>query len=265
MPSERTNVEPKIYFLNERHQLAPAEKVGGGGPGKVLDVDWATHGGALKTEISGLRAARRQSKDPSTESRAFVLASPRDKIQKTSDAPDATDGKKEHTVSAAGKQAQLIERLGFDLLSVTSDGSAIVHATDEGLEQMMLSLDHLDSLGVKDQSKWAHLKEVKEIPPEYKTLLGWWSADTKTKKLLSAVIDLQPFLSRGEVDAVIKAIESSLAKEEGLKKDRQGIQWTGLDFGFAAAHDYSSISGRISGNIRDPSAVERDHCRRCSN
>lgn len=217
MPNERTNAEPKIYFLNERHQLTPAEKEGGRGPGKVVGVDWSTHGGSLKSEIANLRAARQRSGDPSSKMRAFVLAAPQDKLEKASNAQDAKEGKKEHEVSASGKEAQLIERLGFNLISVMSEGSAIVHATDEGLEQMMLSLGHLDSLGVNERSKWAHLKRFGEIPPEFKARLEWWD-DAKFGKPLSVAIDLQPFLSRDEVDAVIKLIDGSLVIGEGLKK-----------------------------------------------
>lgn len=167
----------------------------------------------LKEEIVSLRASRRASIDPSAKQRAFVVATPKAKVEKVFK-PN----------NAPGKDAQLIERLGFDLIATASDGSALVHATDARLEQMINSLEHLDTLGVKEKIKWAHLQKFGEIPIEYKTSLDWWRGD-KQRSLLDSIIDLQPFLSRDEVDSVINAIRRSLQGDETLT--RIGREFTG--------------------------------------
>lgn len=225
MPETKNDGQPGIYFLNERHQLVPTEKDGGGRIPKVVGVDWERHGQNLKGNITDLREARQQSSDPSARFRAFVLAAPEDNVERASTAQDASDGKKEYGVEVGGKDSQLIERIGFDLLSTTEDGSAVVHAPDDLLEQMIHSLDHLETLGVKEQSRWAHLESLHEIPLDYKTSLDWWPEKNGENPLLDCVVDLQPFLTRVEIDGVIHAIKDNLTADEEVF--RIGREFTG--------------------------------------
>lgn len=224
MADGKTEVKPRNYFLNERHQFAPEESGGGRGPANVVGVDWSNHGQSLKQEIVNLRAARATSIDPSARQRAFVVATPENKVEKVSKPKNAPETTKHHFIQVSGKDAQLIERIGFDLLATTADGSALVHATDELLEQMVHSLEHLDRLGVKEKNKWAHLQNLSEIPISYKTSLDWWGKD-KHNSLLECIFDLQPFLSRDEVDAVIEAVRKRLQGKESLI--RIGREFTG--------------------------------------
>lgn len=217
MADAKTEVKPRNYFLNERHQFAPEETGGGRAPANVVGVDWSKHGQSLKQEIVSLRALRAASIDPSAKKRAFVVATPEKEVEKVSKPKNAPETTKNHSILVSGKDAQLIERLGFDLLATTADGSALVHAPDELLEQMAHSLDHLERLGVKEKNKWAHVQTLREIPIEYKTSLDWWGRENRNA-LLESILDLQPFLSRSEVDAVIDAVRVRLKGDESLIK-----------------------------------------------
>jgi hypothetical protein len=215
---------PKHYFLNERHQLAPTEKEGGKSPAKVLHGDFKTHGRTLANSIEVIRAARRTSTDPTAKSRVFILARPESSLKKESKGKKAVDGAIESQIKLSGKDAQIIQRLGFDLLSVMPEGSAVVHTTDERLGQMQQSLGLLEDLNVREKNKWAHIKEFADVPIDYKTSLGWWEERPQTSAWES-VIDLQPFLTRKEVDQLIGWLKQVLKKGERLS--RIGTEFSG--------------------------------------
>jgi len=225
MAEQKPKTSPRLYLLNERHQLAPSDKEQGGRHSKVLDVDWASHGSTLKSELQKVRAKTVESRDAGYIVRAFMVAAPADSVVKSSAAKDATDGKKAHEIRIAGRESQLIERMGFDLLAVQPDGSAIVHATDERIEQMALSLEHLADLRQKDQNVWAHLQELRTIPVSYKTSIKWWQERDKLGNSWDSVIDLQAFLSRKEIGDVIASIEDFLTAEDRLI--RIGTEFSG--------------------------------------
>lgn len=224
MPHDQKSAAPRLYLLNERHQLAPTPKEGGRQPQPVREVNWKSHGGNLRQSIESFRSARKASPDPTSQKRLFVVATPPKSLTRSSESEKAKDGGLPFKVDLAGKQSQVISRLGFDLLGVTKDGSAIVHASDERIEQMAQSLGRLDELRTRDKNRWAHITNLTEIPTDYKTSLEWWGSPTRNA-LLESAIDLQPCLTRPETDLVIKAISSLLKDGEKLK--RTGKEFTG--------------------------------------
>ena len=218
MPGDATPGKPRLYFLNERHQLAPGEKSGGGRSTEVRGVDWKSHGASLNRNLTDLRAARHKSGDPSGTRRAYVLARAPETIRQTSTAKDAEDGEKPKDVNLGKSDARIVERLGFDLLAVCADGTVIVHATDERMEQITHSLDHLADLPQRAKNAWARLKGLEEIPIGYKTSLQWWPELQRNVSQVEAIIDLQPYLSRDEIDQVVKALSVQLGSVEKLRK-----------------------------------------------
>lgn len=216
---------PRHYFLNERHQLAPIEKEGGGPPSKVLRVDFKSHGNTLAKSIEVIRTARRASADPTAHNRVFIMARPEPSLTKASkDKKKSIAGERVVPVCLSGQDAQIIQRLGFDLLAVMPDGSAVVHATEERLGQMQQSLGLLGELNVREKNKWAHIKEFGDVPIGYKTSLDWWEERPATSAWES-VIDLQPFLTRKEVDQLIGWLKQVLKKGERLS--RIGAEFSG--------------------------------------
>jgi hypothetical protein len=224
MSPDSSAAAPRHYFLSERHQRAPAEKDGGGGSTKVLNVDFRSHGAALSQGIDAIRTARLASPDPTTRSRVFIMAKPEASFERSSRAKDAKDDKKLKKINLSGADAQIIARLGFDLLSVTPDGAAVVHATDELLTQMQHSLNQLGSLSDREKAKWAHLKDLMDVPVEHKTSLDWWGDQARTSAW-EATVDLQPCLTRSEVEQLIKVISSRLRQGERIQ--RSGVEFSG--------------------------------------
>ena len=215
---------PRHYFLNERHQLAPSEKAGGGSTSKILGIEWKTHGTSLSKSLETIKHARRHSADPTSNSRLFVVAKPASQISKESKAKTAPTGEKQSTPDFAGKQSQVLAKMGFDLIAVQTDGSAIVHTTAARLKQIEKTLTHLAELSQREKNKWATLTDFKELSADYKTSPDWWPPE-EGGAVLDCVIDFQPLIPPREVDLLIGAIKTRLS--EGEKLQRIGVEFTG--------------------------------------
>ena len=226
MSTESGKAAPRHYFLNERHQLAPTEKDGGGKTTPVVGVNWSGHGAALSSKLGVLRSALKVSSDPSAKGRLFILAKPAPHLTKESKSKKALEqgGKLSEKVDFAGQNSQVLRKLGFDLIAVQSDGSAVVHAPEVRLDQIAHTLKRLGELGVRDRNKWATVSEFTEVPVAYKCSKQWWP-DLRGSEIVEAVIDLQPLLPRAEIDALIREIASRLGTGEKLK--RIGSEFTG--------------------------------------
>ena len=231
MVEKKPKNSPRLYFLNERHQLAPSEKDRGGTHSKILDVDWKSHGTNLGSTLRKVRNLTKESRDSCYLDRVYMIAAPTGSVVKSSKAKGAKGGRRHHEVRIAGPEAQIIERMGFDLLSVQLDGSAIVHATYERIKQMELSLDHLENLRQRDRNVWAHLQELRTIPASYKASLNWWQEQDKRRITWDSVVDLQPFLTRREIGDVISTIMKGLSSHDRLVQI--GAEFSGRTWIFA--------------------------------
>lgn len=218
MPIDAKPGDPRLYFLNERHQLAPGQKPGGGRASTVRGVDWQSHGASLKQNLTDLRADRRSSGDPSGTRRAYVLARAPESIRRTSKTKDGQEVEKPKDVKLGEGDARIVERLGFDLLAVCEDGTVIVHASDERMDQIAHSLEHIEDLPQRAKNAWAHVNRLEEIPAEYKVSLDWWTELKDPGHVVEAVIDLQPYLTLDEVNQVIRAFSAQLGASEKLRK-----------------------------------------------
>jgi Subtilase family len=224
MGNDHPTSTPRHYFLNERHQLSPADKEGGGSTPKTIGIEWKTHGTSLSKSLEAIKHARRQSVDPTSNSRLFVVAKPAALISKESKAKTAIAGEKQSSPDFAGKQSQVLAKMGFDLIAVQQDGSAIVHATATRLKQIEQTLTHLAELSQREKNKWATLTDFEELSPDYKTSADWWPLGG-SDMVLDCVIDFQPLIPPREVDLLIVAIKKLLT--EGEKLQRIGVEFTG--------------------------------------
>src|SRR5215813_2042290 len=114
-PEDRVN--PRTFYLNEQHELARAEKEGGGRIPQYIDIDWATKGAGIARSISRLKKQIQDSSDPAKENHCFVLAAPVPQLAKASkDQHKAVDGKVFEDTDFAQQHSRVFRRLGLDLI-----------------------------------------------------------------------------------------------------------------------------------------------------
>jgi len=127
-----TNTRPRSFFLNEHHELARGEKKGGGGIPKYAPIDWASKGRRIQTTLRQTRNRILSSNDPTKESHYFFLAKPETRLRKRQeDKKGNLKAEVDEPTEYSGKDSRVFSRLGMDLLSVTEDGSAVVHSTPD--------------------------------------------------------------------------------------------------------------------------------------
>jgi hypothetical protein len=116
-------VSPRTFYLNEQHELARAEKEGGGPPPKYTDINWATKGNKIARSLQRVVNQIEQSPDPSRENHFFLLAAPVSQLAKESKAKKAVNGRLFEQTDFAEKHSRVFRRLGLDLISVENAGS----------------------------------------------------------------------------------------------------------------------------------------------
>src|SRR5688500_3664120 len=99
--SPPSRVTPRTFYLNEQHELARAEKEGGGRVPKYTDINWATKGTTIARSLHSVRSDIQQSPDPSKDNHYFMLAAPVERLAKES---------KNKTKAVGGK---IFERTAF--------------------------------------------------------------------------------------------------------------------------------------------------------
>ena len=217
--------DPKTFFLNESHELVRSEKMSGGRPPTYLDVNWATKGHRLFTSMAKVQQKLRDSGDPTSGSRYFFSAKPQTRFKKAStDKKMAPDGYLFEQTDFAGDHARIFRRLGIDLLSVSPDGVAAVHATVETFQKLLSSANNLNTISPREQAKWVAVDAFDVIGPESRAASDW-VMQLKDGASTSAIIELQPVLGRSEVDNVFRKIGTFLQAGKG-----EHFLSTGLDF-----------------------------------
>src|ERR1700674_1078111 len=106
---------PRTFYLSEQHELARAEKVGGGGIPKYVDINWASKGASITQSLNRVRTQIEESRDPSKENHYFLLAAPVPQLAKASeDIRKAVHGKVFERTDFAEKHSRVFRRLGID-------------------------------------------------------------------------------------------------------------------------------------------------------
>lgn len=161
--------EPRTFYLNEQHELSRGEKTPGGQPPKYTGIDWQEKSARLSSSLSRARRTIARSSDPLKDRHYFLLAHPVPELSKTStNARKAPDGLIVEPTAYGDKDSRTFRRLGVDLLQVTDDGEAVIHARPERLEQLSSTASELGVVGPRGPAngpdgrrltslKWFHL------------------------------------------------------------------------------------------------------------
>lgn len=218
---------PRTFFLNESHEHARGEKEGGGRVPQYTRIDWQAKGDRIAKSLRAARTLIRKTPDPVRESHFFMLSTAESKVEKISkDKKKAIDGRVAENVHLAGEHARIFQRLGIDLLGVTSAGAALVHADADRVDQLIATAAGLVGAGAREQSRWALLSEFQPAPADTRADPNWIST-LPTRTLADVIVELQPLLTRAEVEAVARALRESLTQTAGEEVTAAGRDFSG--------------------------------------
>ena len=228
MAKASATIVARTFYLNEHHELPTEEKSGGGRAAQYENIDWALKGKQLSTSLSGVKKLLAESGDPLSGRQYFLLAAPEPQLtKKSSDKKKAPKGTFEEVTDFRGDHPRVFGRLGLDLIDVTDDGRAIVHATPERIEVLLHRTENLNELSSRDRTRWATLKQFEQIPVELRVDGKWLSEISRSKDLIDTVIELQPLLTRVEIEDVLRGLTTSLAPENGSRLTGTGQDYSG--------------------------------------
>jgi hypothetical protein len=228
MPAQPRPTTPRTYFLNERQQLRALEKKGFGALPKLGVIDWARRGRAINTSLGKVRAAMAASKDPLREKRLFVIAQPVASLPKFKE----TKGKKvnfSEKIDFRTKEfAQVFGRLGLNLVDVTSQGSAIVHASPERFAELVTASEYLPQAGLRERARWSTIDSFGVVPASERLDLAW-TQTLQAHQAVDIIFEAQPLLTRAEADLVLRAVsgyrKDGQERLTGTGSDYSGRQW----------------------------------------
>ncbi|MFO0958909.1 MAG: S8 family serine peptidase [Isosphaeraceae bacterium] len=228
MAVERRRVQPRTFYLNETHELASGEKVGGGRLPAYAPIPWAAKAKRINGSIQRVEKLIVASNDPLKEDRFFVLANPVREVQKLSnDKKKAPTGTFKEKTDFGGTHSRVFDRLGMDLLKVTENGQAIVHAKRSTVDQLRERSASLETLGAREQSRWVTIDSFELIPLHLRVDQEWLNRLTGEAPA-EVIFELQPVLTRLEVERVLRAIAAQLRGSEkltGTGTDFSGRRW----------------------------------------
>ena len=195
MATSKRPIVPRNFFLNEFHELSPVEKLGGGLAANYLGVSWAAKSKQIHDSLDDVADKISSSHDPLKDARYFVLAQPVAEVEKASkDKKKAPGGSFKEKTAYGGIHGRVFDRLGLDLLQVTDDGSAIVHAESEKFDQLRQRSASLDRLGSREQARWVTIESFSTVPLELRVDADWLRL-LKPDESSDVIIELQPVLT----------------------------------------------------------------------
>ena len=212
------------FYLNEKHELTLGETSGGGNLPKYGHIDWAVKSRKIDRSLSRTRDKIISSSDPLRESRYFLLALPDKGLTKISERKGKSTEKK-YLVNYAEDNSRVFDKLGLDLLRVNDDGTAIVHSKPEQFNRLLATAKSLEKVGVREQSRWAPLGEFDIIPPALRVDDNWLTKLSREMPT-DAVVELQPLLTRSEIDRVLSSISEILRGNLGERLNRAGTDFS---------------------------------------
>lgn len=222
------SLKPRTFFLNETHELARGERESGGRLPRLADVDWESRAQQISLSLAKARDVVDESRDPLRRRRYFLATVPNEKIRKLSgDKRRAPRGIVEEETDYAGEHSSVFRRLGLDLLAVDRKGRALVHAWPSRVEQLLSTASTLPDVGPRERARWITIDSFVEAPATFR-LDEEWLEPLPEGSILDAVIELQPLLSRIEVDEVIRAVVGfAQAQGQRIPFERAGVDFSG--------------------------------------
>jgi hypothetical protein len=215
---------PRNFFLNERHELKPTEKPGGGGHPNIGTINWTNRVVGLKKGFARARGAVELSKDPGSQHRFFLTATPahiprfRERAGKREDFDEKADFR-------ASRSADL-SRLGLDLLAIADDGRALVHAPAARFSVLERTAANLVEEPERARNRWLALEDI-DVPDWSWRVDGDWFAGLP-KDATDCIVELAPVLTRAEAESVISAVFEGYLKGHGVLAagtDYSGRSW----------------------------------------
>ncbi|MHB8956034.1 MAG: S8 family serine peptidase [Pirellulaceae bacterium] len=223
----KRQVIPTTFFLNEKHELTASENRGGGRLPQYEGISWGARASRISQSLRSVAEKVEESNDPLKDDRYFVLAVPVRELKKRSENKKrAPQGTYEEPTDFGSTHGKVFDRLGLDLLQVTDDGKAVVHAEREKLAQLVRRTESLDDLGQREQARWATIDSFETVPLELR-IDARWLQRLRSDDLTDMVIELQPVLSRGDADRVLRAIADFLVQQQGQKLTGTGTDFSG--------------------------------------
>jgi hypothetical protein len=221
-------VEPRTFFLNEQHELARGEKPRGGSQLKLASIDWGSKGKHLHDTLSSARDSIRGSNDPLRDRRYFLATIPSPHIKKRTDNVRlAPSGIVEERTDYAGEHSLVFKRLGLDLLAVDEKGSALVHMPASRVEQLLATAQVLETEGPREKARWVSIDSFQAAPASFRVDKQWVD-QMPSRGPVDAVVELQPLLTRVEVEEVIRAIVERIAARATTDRfTRAGTDFSG--------------------------------------
>lgn len=216
---------PRTFYLNERHELSREAKAPGGRVPQYVGIDWSAKAQRLHSSLSRVQRTIQRSPDPLRDRHYFLLAKPTSELKKSSkDRRRADKGVVVERPDYGEKDSRTFRRLGVDLLQVVEDGSAVVHARPERMEQLVATASELVNVGAREQARWATI-DAFDVIPSVLRLDEQWLQTVSRDSVVDAVIELQPLLSRLDAEELLRSIVLTLHNDR-----RQGIIGGGTDF-----------------------------------
>lgn len=146
--------------------------------------------------------------------------------KRSKDKKKAPEGTFKEQTSFGDSHGKVFDRLGLDLLQVTDDGKAVVHGDRDRVEQLYQRSQTLDSLGAREQARWATIDTFETVPLELLVDVDWLSS-LHQQQPSDIVIELQPVLSRVAADIVLRAIADLFAQQRDEKLTGTGTDFSG--------------------------------------
>lgn len=215
------------YFLNERHLLSPKPKSGGGGNPKFDDISWGRKAETISLSIKQVTAELQNSEDPLKDDRFFALVVPETEVKKLStDRKKAPSGVFDEITDYSGDHSKSLERLGLDLLEVSSSGTAIIHGEPNIFEHLLSRSRSLESVGIREQAKWATINHFGLIPTSFRINFDWLNSLSTTEPS-DVVFELQPLVNKVEANKTFRSINDLLNIEGAGKLISAGVDFSG--------------------------------------
>ena len=115
----------------------------------------------------------------------------------------------------------------MDLLRVTDEGQAIVHAKKAIMDQLRDRSSLLETLGAREQSRWVTIDSFETIPMQLRVDSDWLNQLSQNEPS-DVIFEMQPLLTRLEVERVLRAVADLLLSGEkliGTGTDFSGRRW----------------------------------------